>query len=191
MGEGAPILPPDFFERSAGEVARALLGQLLVSRVGGRTTGGRIIETEAYLGVDDPASHAFGGRRHRGNDSIYGRPGNWYVYRSYGIHWCMNLVTGPPGVGAAALLRGIRPSLGMDVMGRRRRGVDPARLADGPGKLTQALGVDVRLDGMTMRESAVVVRHAEPVPDALVRITPRVGITRAADWPLRFLLKGS
>lgn len=179
-------LAADFFGSSAAEVARALLGHSLRSRCGGVETGGRIIETEAYLGVDDPASHAFAGRRHRGNLGIYSPPGYWYVYRSYGLHWCMNLVCGPPGSGQAVLIRAIMPEVGVAHQ-RARRGPRPDRiLADGPGKLCQALGVTGSLDGQPMRDSEVVVIAAPPVPDSAVVTGPRVGISKAVEWPLRF-----
>lgn len=181
---------PEFFHRSADDVARDLLGQRIVSRVDGVRTGGRIIETEAYLGVDDPASHAFRGRRHAGNASIYGPPGSWYVYRSYGIHWCLNLVTGPSGAGAAVLLRAAAVDLGVALIRARRGSVPERRLADGPGKLAQALGIAGWLDGQPMADSLLVVEAGEAVPDSAVRRTPRVGITRAADWPLRFVMVG-
>jgi len=179
---------PEFFARSAEVVARDLLGQRITSRIAGVSTGGRIVETEAYLGLDDPASHAFRGRRHAGNAAIYGPPGSWYVYRSYGIHWCINLVTGPEGAGAAVLLRAITVDHGMEMIRARRGPVPDQRLADGPGKLAQALGITGGLDGQPMADSLVVVEMAEPVPDSAVGRTPRVGITRAADWPLRFVV---
>jgi len=182
------VLPRRFFERSAPEVARDLLGAVVVSRMGGRIASGIIVETEAYLGCDDPASHAYLGRRHRQNQGIYSRPGSWYVYRSYGIHWCANLVTGPAERGAAVLLRAILPRDGRTVMARRRgrRADDPA-LGDGPGKLCQALGIDRDLDGLVMSGSLVQVMRGVTVPEDQVTVTPRVGITRAADWPLRFV----
>lgn len=178
---------PEFFSRSAQEVARDLLGQRITSRIAGVSTGGRIIETEAYLGVDDPASHAFRGRRHAGNISIYGPPGSWYVYRSYGIHWCINLVTGPAGAGAAVLLRAIEADQGVATIRARRGSVPDRQLTNGPGKLAQSLGISGLLDGQPMADSLVVVEVAETVPESAVLRTPRVGITRAADWPLRFV----
>ncbi len=184
------ILPIRFFERSAEEVACDLLGAVLVSRVGGTTVSGIITETEAYLGYDDPASHAYLGRRHRQNEQLYSPPGTWYVYRSYGVHWCANLVAAPNGRGAAVLLRGLLPLEGIPVM-RRRRGRANA-LADGPGKLCQALRIDRTLDGRRMPDSAVVVlRGSGPAHPAAVRVTPRIGITKAVDWPLRFVLARS
>lgn len=161
---------------------------MVVSTCGGATVTGRIVETEAYLGRDDPASHAYRGRRHAGNLSIYGPAGSWYVYRSYGIHWCANLVTAPPGHGAAVLLRAVTIVAGERTAAQRRGQVPRPRLADGPGKLCQALAIGRGLDGWPMRTSPVLVCPGEVVEDSIVVVTPRIGITRAADWPLRFAL---
>lgn len=169
-------------------MARELLGAALSSRLGGRRVLARITETEAYLGIDDPASHAFGGRRHPGNASIYGPPGTWYVYRSYGVHWCANLVAGPPGRAAAVLLRGVMVVRGEDTVSKRRPGVAAGQRTNGPGKLCRALAIDRSLDGLPMRTSPVLVGPGE-VPEAgAITVTPRIGITRAVDWPLRFVL---
>jgi DNA-3-methyladenine glycosylase len=187
------VLPLEFFHRSAPEVARDLLGAVLVSHTGGSRVTGRIVETEAYLGHDDPASHAWQGRRHRQNEGIYSPPGSWYVYLSYGVHWCANLVCGPEGLGAAVLLRGIMPLEGLEVMRRRRGGgrrahaVTDRTLVDGPGKLCQALGITRALDRVPMVDSAVVILEGDHVSEGLVQITPRIGITKAADLPLRFV----
>jgi DNA-3-methyladenine glycosylase len=181
-------LPKSFFQRPAEVVARELVGAAIVSLLGRTRLSGIITEAEAYLGRDDPASHAYLGRRHQGNLSLYGPPATWYVYRSYGIHWCANLVCGKPAPGGAVLLRGILPLEGIPLMRRRRGSVADAHLANGPGKLCQALGITRALDGQEMRTSLVTVgivgeRSAE------LLVTPRVGITKAVDWPLRFLLK--
>jgi len=181
------VLPQSFFQRSAPEVARDLLGAVIVSRIGRRRVIGLISETEAYLGRTDPASHAFGGRRHAQNEGLYRPPGRWYVYRSYGIHWCANLVCSPMGVGGAVLLRAIVPHSGVETMRQRRGGVADAILANGPGKLTQALGMSRALDQRPMRLSVVRVLEGARAPDDEVLITPRIGITRAVDWPLRFV----
>jgi DNA-3-methyladenine glycosylase len=161
---------------------------VIVSDCGRARITARIVETEAYLGRDDPASHAYQGRRHASNAAIYGPPGTWYVYRSYGIHWCANLVAGPRGEGAAVLLRAVEVDLGRRVAARRRGGVPPARLSDGPGKLCQALAIDRSLDGLPMKTSPARVGAGEVIAGQAVRVTPRIGITRAADWPLRFVL---
>jgi DNA-3-methyladenine glycosylase len=188
-----PVLPLEFFRRSAPAVARDLLGAVLVSRVGGAVVSGRIIETEAYLGYEDPASHAWKGRRNRKNEGIYSPSGSWYVYLAYGMHWCANLVCGPEGRGAAVLLRGVVPLDGVEVMRTRRyraRRSEPGSdrsLADGPGKLCQALGITRALDRARMPGSAVVVTEGDRVPEHQLQITPRIGITKAADLPLRFV----
>lgn len=185
----AASLPVRFFSRPAEEVAAALVGTLMVSRIGGVETVGRIVETEAYLGVRDPASHAWGGRRTAHNAAIYGPPGTWYVYRSYGMHWCANLVCAGEGEAAAVLIRALEPVAGLDVMRVRRGGVPDGRLCSGPGNLCQALGITRALDALPMHDSAVLVqRGAAP---RQVAATPRIGITRATDWPLRYVVAGS
>jgi DNA-3-methyladenine glycosylase len=186
----ADVLPVRFLERPAAIVARALIGAVVVSQVGGVHTAGRIVETEAYLGYDDPASHGYRNRRNAQNAELYGRPGNWYVYLSYGMHWCANLVAHEEGSGSAVLLRALEPLAGLDAM-RKRRGVEsPRLLCAGPGRLCQALGISRALDGAAMRSSDVVVLRPEAAGGE-VSVTPRIGITKAADWPLRFVAAGS
>jgi len=185
----AASLPVRFFARPAEIVAAELIGTLMVSRVGDVVAAGRIVETEAYLGVRDPASHAWGGRRTVHNAAIYGPPGTWYVYRSYGMHWCANLVCAREGEAAAVLIRALEPVAGLDVMRVRRGGVPDSRLCSGPGNLCQALGITRGLNALPMRDSVVVVqRGAAPQQ---IAATPRIGITRAADWPLRYVVAGS
>jgi DNA-3-methyladenine glycosylase len=185
----AATLPVSFFGRPADVVARELMGTLVISSVGRHPTVGRIVETEAYLGADDPASHGYRGRRNLHNFALFGPPGTWYVYRSYGLHWCANLVCGPEGKGGAVLLRALEPVRGRETMRTRRGGVDDRHLCSGPGKLCQALGITRELDGLPMAQSPVVA-----VPGGMelpVLVTPRVGITKAAEWPLRYLAAGS
>lgn len=186
----AALLPVSFFRRAAETVARELIGAVIVSTVRGVRTAGRIVEVEAYLGHRDPASHGFQDRRHAQNEGLYGPAGSWYVYRSYGVHWCANLVagTGRPNEGAV-LLRAVEPLEGLEAM-RRRRGVPEDRLlASGPGRLTEALGITRGLDQRTMRGSAVQVFEGEPLNAPVA--TPRIGITRAVEWPLRFVEGGT
>jgi DNA-3-methyladenine glycosylase len=185
------ILPVTFFHRPAEETARALLGTIIVSRVRGVITSGRIVETEAYLGISDPASHAYQCRRYAGNQSLYATPGTWYVYLSYGVHWCANLVCGGPDGGAAVLLRAIEPLTGLTTMRRRRGNRPDGELAAGPGRLTQALGIRRSLDGKKVTDAHVVVTRGAPVAGDQIVATPRVGITKAADWPLRYVIAGS
>ena len=187
----AATLPVAFFERSAEVVARELLGTTVISTVGGRRTAGRIVEAEAYLGHVDPASHGYRYRRHAQNESLYAPPGTWYVYLSYGMHWCANLVCGLPGEASAVLLRAVEPVEGLAVMRLRRGNVADRQLCSGPGKLCQALAITRDLDGFAMRRSGVVVRARGTTPAPGVTITPRIGITKAADWPLRFVVDGS
>lgn len=184
-------LPVAFFARPAAEVAAALLGAVVVSRIGGGITAGRIVETEAYLGYDDPASHGYRHRRDARNAALYGPPGSWYVYLSYGIHWCANLVCEAPGSGAAVLLRALEPVDGLPAMRARRGAVPDERLCAGPGRLCQALGITREcLDGRAMDAGPVVVLPGDGVLPT-VHATPRIGITKATDWPLRFVVAGS
>jgi DNA-3-methyladenine glycosylase len=186
----AATLPVSFFARPAEQVARELLGATLFSTLAGARTVGRIVETEAYLGYDDPASHGYRDRRHAQNEALFGPPGTWYVYLSYGMHWCANLVCGAPGLASAVLLRALEPVHGLTVMRERRGAVADRQLCSGPGKLCQALAITRDQDGLPMRRSGAVVRSAGEPPEAIVT-TPRIGITKAMDWPLRFVIDGS
>lgn len=188
----AATLPVAFFERDVATVARELLGAELETTFRGCRTVGRIVEVEAYLGAEDPASHAYNNRRHAQNASLYLPPATWYVYLSYGMHWCANLVAGEPGRGGAVLLRAIEPLEGVPAMVRRRGVKEPRLLGSGPGRLCQALGITrERLDGVLMPASLAVVRlPASPAALELVT-TQRIGITKAAEWPLRYLVGGS
>ncbi|MGH3024003.1 MAG: DNA-3-methyladenine glycosylase [Gaiellaceae bacterium] len=173
----------EFFARSVHEVAPELVGcTLLVDGV-----GGRIVEVEAY-DAEDPASHGFRGRTAR-NGAMFGPPGHAYVYRSYGIHWCVNLVCAREGVAEAVLLRALEPTDGVERM-RERRGVEDERLlCSGPGRLCRALGIDGAHDGLPLDVPPFsLLRAAEPVA---VERGPRVGITRAAELPWRYGLAGS
>jgi DNA-3-methyladenine glycosylase len=164
---------------------------VVVSSVGGEITEARIVETEAYLGYDDPASHGYLHRRNARNGALFGPPGSWYVYLSYGMHWCANLVCQRSGLASAVLLRALEPLSGLDVMRRRRGPVPDRELCSGPGKLCQALGISRELDGGRMSGSLVIVRRPDRREETRVAVTPRIGITKAADWPLRFHVAGS
>ena len=149
--------------------------------------GGMIVETEAYA-PDDPASHSYRGRTPR-NDVMFGPAGHLYVYRSYGIHWCANVVCDDDGVGAAVLLRALEPTHGLDRM-RARRGVDDARLlCSGPGRLTKALGLTGTHDGLPLDHPPLAL--CPPSSEHEVVAALRVGITRAVDRPWRFALRTS
>jgi DNA-3-methyladenine glycosylase len=187
----AAMLPVSFFQRPAEAVARDLIGRVLIAGTGRTRTVGRIVETEAYLGHRDPASHGFANRRHARNEALYGAAGTWYVYLSYGMHWCANLVCERETNGGAVLLRALEPLEGLDLMRRRRGGVERDRLlASGPGRLTQAFGIDQTLDAHPMRRSDVIILARDPV-DTEVDVSHRIGITKAVDWPLRFTERGS
>jgi DNA-3-methyladenine glycosylase len=169
-------------EESAPEVAPALLGCLLVSFVDGLEVQVRITEVEAYT-MDDPASHSFRGETPR-NHSMFAAAGTLYVYRSYGIHWCANVVTGPIGTGEAVLVRAGAIVCGEDVVRRRRTRDD--HLVDGPGKLAQALAISGDHDGLDLLTPGPIRLVAGPAPHA-VEATPRVGLTRATDRCWRFV----
>ncbi|MGE0159455.1 MAG: DNA-3-methyladenine glycosylase [Gemmatimonadales bacterium] len=172
------------------EAARALLGCVLVSTVAGARTAGVIVETEAYGGPDDPASHActVSGPTRR-NRVMFGPPGRAYVYRSYGMHWCMNVVTGLEGTAQAVLLRGLEPTEGEEAMARRRAGAQP--LAAGPGRLCSALGITDAFYGHDLRQPPLQLQRGWEVPDDAIAVTPRIGIAVAREWPYRFLVQGS
>jgi DNA-3-methyladenine glycosylase len=174
----------DFFSRSVHEVAPELVGAtLLVDGV-----GGTIVEVEAYDG-DDPASHGFRGETQR-NRSMFGPPGHAYVYRSYGIHWCLNLVCDEPGRAEAVLVRALEPTDGLEAMRARRGGQpDDRLLCAGPGRLCQALGITGAHDGLPL-DRAPFELHAAPTGVEVVR-GPRIGLTRAVEEPWRYALAGS
>ncbi len=178
-------LDRDFFARPVGRVARDLVG--CAFSVDG--VGGIIVEVERYQD-DDPASHSFRGPTQR-TAPMFGPPGGLYVYRSYGVHWCVNLVAEDEGRGAAVLVRAIEPRWGLDLMRRRRGCEDPAELCSGPGKLTQALGIDGSLSGASAVAggSVRVARPEGPAPSVVSG--PRVGISKAVDRPWRHGVAGS
>jgi DNA-3-methyladenine glycosylase len=184
-----PLTAP-FYARPTPEVARRLLGHVVVSDVGGRRTGGRIVETEAYIGPDDPACHAFGYRRTPRTEVLYAAPATAYVYFTYGMHWCLNVVTEPVDYPAAVLIRALEPLVGLEVMRRRRGGVRDRQLCAGPARLCQALGITGAQNGTSLIEGRVrILRGGGRRPR--VAVTPRIGVTTAVDWPLRFTIEGS
>jgi DNA-3-methyladenine glycosylase len=152
---------------------------------------GRIVETEAYLGPHDPACHAVAGLTPRTRD-LHGPPGIGYVYRIYGMHWCFNAVTEAAGVGAAVLVRAVEPVAGIELMRERRSRARRDRdLTNGPGKLCAALGITGAMSGLPLDQPPILLRRGTPVRDDELFVTPRIGITRAADWPLRYCLLAS
>ncbi|MFC5852896.1 DNA-3-methyladenine glycosylase [Streptomyces chlorus] len=175
----------------AEEVAPELLGAILIHETPEGTVSITITETEAYSGTADPASHAYRGRTPR-NAVMFGPAGHLYVYRSHGLHWCANIVTGADGVASAVLIRAGRIIEGEDLARKRRGGkVESPRLARGPGNFCQALGVTAEHNGTDLLTGAsVALAEGEPVPAALIRAGPRVGVSRAHDWQHRFYLAG-
>src|SRR5207253_9605771 len=185
-------LARSFFARPSPVVARDLLGRLLVKLVDqpAELLVGSIVEAEAYQ-EDDPASHSFGGPRGR-NLVMFGPAGHLYVYFTYGMHFCMNVVTGREGQGSAVLLRAVEPLEGLDAMSARRRVEDPPLLCSGPGRLTQAYGVARGDNGIELGPtSGLWIAAGSPVADGEIGIGPRVGIRRAAEKPWRFWIRGS
>jgi DNA-3-methyladenine glycosylase len=206
---GRRPLPRSFYERDSKVVARALLGAVLECETGEGRASGRIVETEAYLGPSDPASHAAAGLTAR-TRHLFGRPGSAYVYFIYGVHWCVNAVAWRRGAGTAVLIRGLEPVDGVALMRARRwvRGEARRRsnlraavragvghrdrdLTNGPGKLCAALSIDGRLNGLSLQRPPLTIRAGHDVPDALVAVSPRIGITRAAELPCRYFVRDS
>lgn len=189
-------LPLSFYRRPAEEVARDLLGRYLVRELEGERLVLRLVETEAYLGSPDRASHAWGGRRTQRNESLYLPGGHAYVYFIYGMHYCLNAVTGEADMGSAVLLRAGEPVEGEERMVENRgwaAKVRPGDLAGGPGKLCQALAIGRELDGVLLDRSPLYVAKGEPVAAEEIVASPRIGVAYAGEaalWPLRFSVRG-
>jgi DNA-3-methyladenine glycosylase len=189
-------LSRSFFAPSAKTVAPKLLGHWLVRRLPGGFCGGPIVETEAYL-VNDPASHAYRGETDR-NRVMYGPPGRAYVYFIYGVHYCVNAVCQPEGCAEAVLIRAIEAEFGQQWMRQNRSCAASLHLTNGPGKLCAALGIDRKLDGVDLCDTSSPLMVARNPTAAAWRrrrgpvvATTRLGITLAADWPMRFFLERS
>lgn len=200
-----------FYSRDSESLARALLGTTLVRTLeSGERLAGTIVETEAYVGVLDRASHAFGGRRSPRNESMYARPGTLYVYFTYGMHYCANIVCGKPDEPVAVLLRALVPTEGLDTMRRLRLPTAPDQsmkapsrtlhdwqLCRGPGNLCRALGIDRALDSIDLvsaNQVSVEIPSSMPIDENRILSGPRIGIGNAAEWvqaPLRFWIRDS
>lgn len=191
------ILPPSFYGRPAEAVARDLLGRYLVRELNGERLVLRLVETEAYLGAPDRASHAWNGRRTARNENLYLPGGHAYVYFIYGMHYCLNAVTGVAGVGSAVLLRAGEPVAGEETMRENRgwtRKTRPGDLAGGPGKICRALAIGKELDGVPLDRPPLCIAKGEPVGEEEIVASPRIGVDYAAEaalWPLRFSVRGN
>jgi DNA-3-methyladenine glycosylase len=182
-----PILRRGFYRRAAVDVARDLLGKILVHG----ETAGTIVETEAYLGGDDLAAHSAAGITDR-TRVIFGPPGHAYVYLSYGIHECLNIVAEPEGSPGCVLIRALEPLAGLDIMRSRRPGARTDRdLTSGPGKLTRAMAITRAHNGADLTRGELTVHAPAHRTAVQIEVTPRIGITKCADWPLRFVVKGN
>lgn len=190
-------LPRSFYFHDTVTVARALLGCVIWRRLEhGELLAARIVEAEAYLGANDMASHARRGLRSPRNESMYLEGGHAYVYFTYGMHWCMNVVTQEEGLAEAVLLRGAEPLKGIELMRERRpKAKRDHELMNGPGKICQALDVDKRLDGESLSGDTLwLTKRDIEVSDDDIAVSPRIGVDNAgeaAPWPLRFFLRGN
>ncbi len=182
-----PVLPRRFYDRPTVEVARDLIGCVLVHG----PTAGAIVETEAYLGQDDLAAHSARGVTAR-TRVIFGPPGHAYVYFIYGMYECLNIVCESEGRPGCVLIRALEPLAGIEIMARRRPAArKPQDLASGPGKLTLAMGITRAQNGVDVTRGSLVVRRPAQPKAIDIAVTPRVGITQCADLPLRFLARGN
>ena len=185
------ILSRDFYDRETEVVAQELLGAIIECSTPEGTASAMIVETEAYVGEHDLACHAAAGRTRR-TEPLYGAPGMSYVYFIYGVHWCFNAVTRGEGLPSAVLVRAVEPLTGIALMkdrrGERPRDVD---LTNGPGKLCEALGISGALNGLSLQRKPLVIREGRTVSASEIETTPRIGISRAVDWPLRYLIRGN
>ena len=181
------ILPRGFYRRNTIEVARGLLGKILVNG----DTSGKIVETEAYLGGDDLASHSARGITDR-TRVIFGPPGHAYVYFIYGMYECLNLVAEPKGQPGCVLIRALEPIAGIEAMQRRRPSAHTLReLTSGPGRLTLALGITRAQNGVDVTRGPLTVRRPAAEEPFEIQVTPRIGIRHCADWPLRYAIQGN
>lgn len=181
-------LPPEFYLQPTLEVARALLGHILVHETDEGVTAGIIVETEAYL-TGDPANHASRGKTKR-NAAMFGPPGIAYVYQVH-THYCLNAVTAPEGIGEAVLIRALEPIEGIELMQKRRGVIDIRLLTSGPGRLTQAMDITLAQNFCPLDEGRLRIVFGKPVPPEQVTQTTRIGIRHWADKPWRFTVSHS
>ncbi len=187
----ARVLPRAFYERETEIVAREMLGTVVECQTRDGIASGIIVETEAYLGEHDLACHAAAGRTAR-TEPLYGPPGTSYVYFIYGMYWCLNAVTRAEGSPSAVLIRALEPLAGIALMRKRRPRIgNDVDLTNGPGKLCTALGINGSMSSRSLQRKPLVIREGKAIPEEKVEVTTRIGITRSADWPLRWIVKGN
>ncbi|HDJ66590.1 MAG TPA: DNA-3-methyladenine glycosylase [Nitrososphaeria archaeon] len=178
----------DFYERCVVDVAKDLLGKLLIRRIDGQVLIGRIVEAEAYRGPDDPASHAYRGKTER-NKVMFDRGGLAYIYLAYGIHRLLNVTAEPPGKPAAVLIRALEPIKGVEVMRRFRGTSDLRALTSGPGRLTEALSIDLKLNGLDLTSSDELFIADDEFRAFKIASSPRIGVRDKRRW--RFYVEGN
>jgi DNA-3-methyladenine glycosylase len=176
--EKSLFLPPSFYQRSTDVVARELLGKLLVRQINGKLIKARIVETEAYFGQDDPASHACRGKTKR-NAVMFGAPGCAYVYFNYGMHYLLNVVTEPEGKAGAVLIRAVEPVAGLPKI---------VNLTNGPAKLTKALGIDLTFNGKALNSPTLGIIDGDDRQNYKIVASPRIGISQGQELFLRFYI---
>lgn len=180
------VLPRSFYSRKAETVAKELLGCFLVTNLPEGITVGKIVETEAYLSAGDLSSHSYKGRTPR-NAVMFDSPGRAYVYFTYGMYYCFNTVTGPKGKGEGVLIRSLEPLEGIELMKKRRGVEDIENLCSGPAKLTQAMGIDIKLNGAELTRGPIIIQESDQKVEIIT--STRIGITKSIDLPLRFFIK--
>lgn len=178
-----------FYAHPAAEVARDLLGKVVAREVGGEVVRGRVVETEAYCGETDPGSHAYRGLTQR-TAVMFGPPGYLYVYFTYGMHYCMNVVTDSPDTAGAVLIRALEPIDGIDIMVRRRGKKNRVNLCNGPAKLCQALAISRAQNGADLEGCEIWTEWSGP-PTEPIAVSSRVGLSAGRDLPMRFFLAGN
>jgi len=184
-------LPRVFYLQPTLQVARNLLGKFLVRRLKGRLLVGKIVEVEAYRGSIDPASHAYRGKTKR-NEVMFREGGHLYVYFTYGMHFCANVVTREQGIGEAVLLRAVEPVKGIDLMARnRRKGASSKELTNGPAKFCQAFGIARKENGTDLLGDAIFIVERNKIPRSRIGSSERVGINSAKEKKWRFFVKGN
>lgn len=184
------LLPFEFYCRDTITVAKELLGHCLFHYDGNNFVSGCIVETEAYLGQGDPASHSYGGLTPRCK-SMFGKAGRVYIYQIYGVHHCFNITTELPERGSAVLIRALEPLEGIDLMQKRRGRKALKDLCSGPAKLVQALGIRKEQDGLSLFDGIIGVSQGKSLSNEKICVTTRIGISKAKDLPLRFYIKGN